>query len=194
MLFDLELERVGSNKIINLDVRIIAATNCHLQEKVNNGTFRIDLFYRINVLNLEIPSLKQRKSDIPTLIENIVSEFYEKYGVHHEFPNYIINELCDYDWPGNVRELRNVIIRAMVLSKEDIVKSECITKDILNTNINVVKKDNSKSLKTSVNEIEKKFIMSALAKNDFNKSKTAQDLGIPRMTLYRKLKEFTKES
>ena len=194
LLEEKELERVGSNKIVDLDVRIIAATNCHLQEKVNNGTFRTDLFYRINVLDLEIPSLKQRKSDIPTLIENFVSKFNKKHGVHREFPDYIIKELCVYDWPGNVRELKNVIVRTMVLSKGDIVKAECITKHILDTNMNAIIKNNPKSLKTSISEIEKNIIINMLTNNNFNKSKTAQALGMPRMTLYRKLKEITKDA
>lgn len=191
VLEDNKLERVGSNKIINLDVRVIAATNCHLQERVNNGTFRLDLFYRLNVLDLEIPPLKQRKSDIPILVENFVSKFSEKYGVYHEFPDNIIKKLYVYDWPGNIRELKNVIQKAMVLSKDSIIKSEFIPNYILNINKDVPK-INLNSLKNSVSETEKKVIMNMLTKNNFNKSKTAQILGIPRMTLYRKLKEINK--
>lgn len=191
ILQEKELERVGSNKIINLDLRIIAATNCNLQEKIDNGSFRIDLFYRINVLNLEIPSLKQRKSDIPILIKNIASEFYIKYGIRREFPDYIIKELCIYDWPGNVRELKNVIVRAMVLSKDYIVKAESITNHILKTNTDLIIDSKPTSLKSTVSEIENEVIMKMLTKNNFNKSKTARALGIPRMTLYRKLKQIT---
>ena len=189
VLQEKEVERIGSNKIINLDVRTIAATNCDLQNKVNKGTFRADLFYRLNVLPLEIPPLRERPSDIPILIENIVDKFYEKYRIYRKFPDAVIEALCTYDWPGNVRQLNNIIARMLVMSKDNIIKIETIPKNIFNKDM-VLVKNNSNSLKSSVLETEKKIILDMLAKNNFNKSKTAEALGIPRMTLYRKLKQI----
>lgn len=193
VLQEKEVERVGSNKVINLDVRVLAATNCNIQNKVNEGTFRADLFYRLNVLPLEIPPLRERTSDIPILIKDIVNKFYEKYRIYHKFPDAVIDALCLYGWPGNARQLKNIIERMMVLCKDDIIKMENIPKNIFNKDT-VVMKDTSNSLKSSVSETEKKIILDMLAKNNYNKSKTAKALGIQRMTLYRKLKQIMKPS
>lgn len=198
ILQEKEIERVGSNKIINLDIRVIAATNCDLQEKVNAGTFRKDLFYRLNVLNLEIPPLRERPSDISLLIDNFINNFYKKYGIYGKFTEDAIKTLCLYKWPGNVRELKNVVERMLVVSKEHSIKVDSIPKNILNSSHEIVdinmhqliKTKSFSSLKNSVFKTEKELIINTLIKNNFNKSKTAEVLGIPRMTLYRKLKEI----
>ncbi|WP_162920265.1 sigma-54 interaction domain-containing protein [Clostridium fermenticellae] len=198
VLQEKEIERVGGNKIINLDIRVIAATNCDLQEKVNSGTFRKDLFYRLNVLNLEIPPLRERPSDISLLIDNFINNFYKKYGICGEFTEDVLKTLCLYKWPGNVRELRNIVERMLVISKEHSIKVDSIPENILNSskesmdaNIKqLIKTKTFSPLKSSVFKTEKELIINTLIENNFNKSKTAEILGIPRMTLYRKLKEI----
>jgi len=97
-----EIEKVGSNKIIDIDVRVIAATNCNLEAKVKEGKFRSDLYYRLNVLNLAIPSLRDRKEDIPMLIEHFITSMYKEYGIFKKFPDKIIDIFKEYTWPGNV--------------------------------------------------------------------------------------------
>lgn len=190
-----EIERIGSNKIINIDVRVIAATNCNLIEKVKKGEFRSDLFYRLNVLNLEVPPLRKRKADIPVLMKSIADRFHEKYGILKKFPEEVINILSFYDWPGNVRELNNIAERMMVICENEVISIDNIPDYITKANKNhknsFDKTENKViTLKNSISEIETKIIKETLILNNFNKSKTAKALGIPRMTLYRKLKEI----
>jgi len=189
ILQEKEMERVGSNKLINLDLRVIAATNSDLKEMILQGTFRSDLYYRLNVLPIEIPPLRERPSDIPVLVKSISEEFRKEYGIKRNFPSQVIKTLCSYRWPGNVRELKNVVERMMVISQEENVGMESLPKDILRVHEDEEKTEMG-TLKKSVSETERAIIMDALIQNNFNKSKTAKALGIPRMTLYRKLKEI----
>ncbi|CAB1239561.1 sigma-54 interaction domain-containing protein [Clostridium sp. MT-14] len=187
-----EVERIGSNKIINIDVRVIAATNCDLKKKVLQGTFRKDLFYRLNFLNLEIPPLRERKGDIDILVESIQNRFYQKYNIKKYFPDNILKVLSSYDWPGNIRELTNILGRIMVTSKNKVITMDDLPEFLLEDNHQNDLNENNKDklLKNSIHETESKLIMNTLIKNNFNKSKTAETLGIPRMTLYRKLKKL----
>lgn len=189
VLQEKEIERIGGNVIINLDLRIIAATNSNLKEKVIEGTFRSDLYYRLNVLAVEIPPLRERPLDIPVLVKNISEDFYKEYGILREFPRPFLEALSLYSWPGNVRELKNVLERVMVVSKEKVVSIKNIPKEIINKNSDK-ESCKPKKLKDSILETEKKLIIDILIQNNFNKSKTAEALGIPRMTLYRKLKQI----
>lgn len=193
ILQEKELERVGSNKIINLNLRVIAATNADLKKKVLTNTFRNDLFYRLNSLAIEIPPLRERPSDIPILVKSISDKFHKEYGIIKEISKPVLEALSLYNWPGNVRELVNVINRMMVLSKEFTIGIECLPKEIITISLDKKASDATPRtglLKSSVSETEKNIIMEILMKNNFNKSKTAKALGIPRMSLYRKLKEI----
>ncbi|PRR84995.1 sigma-54 interaction domain-containing protein [Clostridium luticellarii] len=187
-----EIERIGSNKILNIDVRVIAATNCNLKEKVLQGTFRTDLFYRLNFLNLEIPPLRDRKGDITVLVKSIQNKFYKKYNIKKYFPDNILKVLYFYDWPGNIRELTNIIGRIMVTSKGEVITKDDLPEFLLKNygQSNTNETTQNKPLKNSIYKTESKIIMDTLIKNNFNKSKTAETLGIPRMTLYRKLKKL----
>lgn len=187
-----EIERIGSNKILTIDVRVIAATNCNLKEKVLQGTFREDLFYRLNFLNLEIPPLRTRKGDIAVLVKSIQNNFYRKYNIKRFFPDDILKALYSYDWPGNIRELTNILGRIMVTSKNEIITMDDLPDFILKNchSEDLNKNIHDKLLKDSIYKTESKLIMDTLIKNNFNKSKTAKTLGIPRMTLYRKLKKL----
>lgn len=179
-----EVTPVGSDKAIKVDVRLICATNMTLKELVDEGAFRADLFYRINTLQLELPPLRQRTSDIPLLLAHFIDINARKY----QLPEKTITEqaltlLCQYSWPGNVRELAHAVERALILSDNEQLTEEDF---ILN--------DNSRA-KTEIFEncnlarIEKLAIHQAIEKHQGNISHAAQELGITRASLYRRLKK-----
>lgn len=191
-----QIEKIGSSKSIDIDVRIIAATNYDLLKKVEEKKFRADLYYRLNVLNLNIPSLRERPEDIPLLIEHFRSSFHQKNGIYKGFSKEVISTLSNYSWPGNVRELKNIVYRLMVIATGEEVTKASIPVNILeNSYKSMANSYNTSELlseKGSLNnilkEIELKIIEDTLNICDNNKSKAAELLGIKRMTLYRKLK------
>lgn len=121
VLQDHEVTRVGGQKSKKVDVRIVAATNQNLEEMIEEGTFRSDLYYRLNVVSINIPPLRERKDDIPKLAEKTLENLNQKYGVHKVMSPHFIRHLLRGDWPGNVRELRNFIEKQFVLSDETIL-------------------------------------------------------------------------
>lgn len=185
--------------MINTDVRIIAATNCNLEEKVAKKEFRADLYYRLNVLNLHVPTLKERSADIPILIDHFITSFYQRCGIIKTFPQEIIDILVQYAWPGNIRELRNIVERLAVVSPGEEISKEALPNYILETSYKSTAKlyTSSLTLKSSLNnileEVETQIITDTLKSCNFNKSQAADLLGIPRMTLYRKLKKIELE-
>ncbi len=192
-----QIEKIGSNRFVSTDVRIIAATNSNLEEKVANKEFRADLFYRLNVLNLNVPPLRERAADIPLLIQHFTTSFYQRCGILKVFPQEIIDILAEYHWPGNVRELRNIVERLAVISTGDVVSKDVLPSYILEHSYKNAAKLYSSSLpanKSTLNnileELEIKIIKDTLKACGYNKSQTADTLGIPRMTLYRKLKKM----
>lgn len=197
VLQEKEIEKIGSNEIVQLDIRVIAATNYSLEDKVKENKFRQDLLYRLNVLNLNVPSLKDRRDDIPLLINHFITLMYQNFEIYKKFPDNIIEILKKYSWPGNVRELKNIVERIAVNANENIVKESDIPEYILeeiNKNSSISNDNNCKlkegSLKNTLLEIEKRIIRDTLLKCNNNKAETARVLGIPRMTLYRKLKDI----
>ncbi|KOA19937.1 transcriptional regulatory protein ZraR [Clostridium homopropionicum DSM 5847] len=194
-----QIEKIGSNKMINTDVRIIAATNCNLEEKVAKKEFRADLYYRLNVLNLHVPTLKERSADIAILIDHFITSFYQRCGIIKTFPQEIIDILVQYDWPGNIRELRNIVERLAVVSPGEEISKDALPNYILETSYKSTAKlyTSSLTLKSSLNnileEVETQIIKDTLRSCNFNKSQAADILGIPRMTLYRKLKKIESE-
>lgn len=191
-----QIEKIGSNKSLDINVRVIAATNHDLLKKVEEKRFRADLYYRLNVLNLNIPSLRERPEDIPLLIDHFKSCLYQKNSIKKTFSREAISILSTYNWPGNIRELKNIVYRSMVIAVEEEVTKSSIPKDILESNLkNIVNSYDTSDLlskKGSLNnilkDIELKIIEDTLEICDDNKSKAAEMLGIKRMTLYRKLK------
>jgi len=189
-----EIERVGSSKTIKVDVRIIAATNRDLQKDVSSGRFREDLFYRLNVVTLRVPSLRERLNDIPLLTQH----FLKKYAAKNRkavkaFTPLAMDMFLKYDWPGNVRELENAVERAVILLPGDYITEKelplNITQsyprdDLFRDNSTLVHED------LSLEEIEKSAILATLEATAGNKSETARKLGINRRTLYMKLKKF----
>lgn len=191
-----QIEKIGSSRSIDIDVRIIAATNYDLLKKVEEKKFRADLYYRLNVLNLNIPSLRERPEDIPLLIEHFRSSFHQKNGIYKGFSKEVISTLSNYSWPGNVRELKNIVYRLMVIATGEEVTKASIPVNILENSYKSMANSYSTSellsekgsLNNILKEIELKIIEDTLNICDNNKSKAAELLGIKRMTLYRKLK------
>ena len=191
VLQEQEFEPVGGTKTVKVDTRIIAATNKKLEAYIEEGLFREDLYYRLNVVQVEVPSLKKRHQDISILTDHFLKKYAEK---NHRLLKGIDPEALDmlmrYAWPGNVRELENVIERAVILTR-----SEYITLNELPHTINSNKPgggDDSSMLPIGkpLKEIEKEVIISNLEENDGNRTKTAEMLGISRRTLQLKLKEY----
>ncbi len=182
-----EFRRVGGNSILKVDVRIISATNKDLNEEVRKGNFREDLLYRLNVVTIRLPALRERKEDIPLFVEYFLKR--KTRGKKKISPE-ALKILMDYDWPGNIRELENVVERAAILARDDIIKPEDLAlKPELKEDYyaKLVKKPvNSLSLA----ELEKIHIENVLKTNNWNKSKTAEILGISLKTLYLKLKRY----
>ncbi|MDD5084756.1 MAG: sigma-54 dependent transcriptional regulator [Candidatus Omnitrophica bacterium] len=185
-----EFERVGGTKTIKADVRIISATNKVLQEEVKKGNFREDLFYRLNVITLEVPPLRERKEDIPLLV-NYYKDFFAETN-RKEIRSVEVSAmeaLKNYGWPGNIRELKNVIERIVVLSQGDIIRIGEIPSDIRGGGVGG-EREGTELKATNLREAEKELIQKKLIECKGNKSKAAETLGISRRTLYRKIEEY----
>lgn len=196
VLQDQRFEKVGGTRTIHTDVRIIAATNKNLTAAINNNTFREDLYYRLNVVSIKAPSLKQRRSDIPLLINHFLKKF-QKSGRETAltFDPETMNCLMEYDWPGNVRELENVIKRVTVLCENSVIGIEDLPEHIIPEEPSLLKHeslssaDSISSLDSAVKDFERKLILDALDKCDGVKSKAAKLLNIKRTTLVEKMKK-----
>ena len=188
VLEEKRFERVGGEETVEVDVRLIAATNRDLKEAITRGTFREDLYYRLNVVNIHIPPLRERKEDIPLLVAAFLREFSQENGKSLEGIDAKARlALYNYPWPGNVRQLRNSIESAVVLAK-----GSTITLDDLPPNIRGETGGDLLRLPVgaSLADVEKEVIRSTLAREGGNKSRTAEILGIGRKTLHRKIEEY----
>ena len=187
VLQERQFERVGSNRAIQTDVRIIAATNRDLPAAIAAGTFRADLFYRLNVFPIEMPSLRERKEDIPMLIEHFVKRFAERMGKQIRKIDKKTLELCqNYAWPGNIRELQNLVERSVILLSGDTFWID----EAWLSNQQPTLRDLSSSLTGTLENQEKKIIEEALAESNgkvAGPTGAAARLGIPRSTLDRKI-------
>jgi DNA-binding NtrC family response regulator len=184
-----EVIRVGSTEPIKVDVRIIAATNADLAECVKSGKFREDLFYRLSVVPIQIPPLRDRKEDIHDLLEHFILKYNKKARKNiRKISPAAKKTLLEYEWPGNIRELENTIERAVVLAESDQIDLENLMYHGIGTNLAVLRlpRDGFKSLE----EIEMEYIKIVLQAHHGNRSKTAQVLGIDRKTLLSKIKKF----
>jgi PAS domain S-box-containing protein len=179
-------EPLGSTKTEHSEARIIAATNQNLFELVKLGKFREDLFYRINVIRIDLPSLQQRKEDIPLLINHFIDKFNllqmkKIEGVSAK----VLSILMAYNWPGNIRELENVIERAFILRRGGLIKTCNLSDEIVGCNVST---DKSIDMAAVKRVSEKQAILYALKYNNFNRTATAKELNIHKTTLYRKIK------
>ena len=194
-LQDGEIRPVGGNKPIYVDTRIIAATNENLEKAVESGRFRKDLFYRINVIRVHLPSLRERREDIPLLIDYFLKKFSDKLEkANKTFSKEAMHVLANYDWPGNIRELQNVVERVVALSKNEIIGVDELplpVEDLTALNKKPFEQEKKKSfIVTTLAEQEKNAIIDALNKYGGNQTKVAQILGISTTTLWRKTKKY----
>lgn len=179
-----EFRRVGGNRQIRVDVRVLAATNRNLEEEVKKGRFREDLFYRLNVVTLSLPPLRERKEDIPILVDYFLRTQGMEGGWGKAISADALGSLKNYDWPGNIRELANVLERALILSTGNTITLKDLPLTILGKSSTL-----PQSVSTLV-EIEKNLIEKTLQELNGNKTKTAKTLGISLRNLYRKLEKY----
>lgn len=183
VLQERQFERLGGSKTINVDVRIIAATNRNLEEEVKKGSFREDLYYRLNVIPITLPPLRERKEDIPFLIDFFLKKYKSIFSRDVHFSKDAIDALTKYDYPGNIRELENITERCVTLSS-----SSTIQKDDLPPFIFKIKDDRGQlSLADVAAEAEREYIIRILKTTKGNKTKAAEMLGISRKTLWEKM-------
>lgn len=193
VLQDREFEPVGGNTTYKVDVRLVLATNCDLEEAVARGEFREDLYYRINVITLTQPPLRERIGDIPLLVDHYLRVFTEQTGRKiHEIDDMVIQAMQQYSWPGNVRELVNVIERAVVLSRDGRLTTADLPEKLFThqEHRKVEASLSGASLKAALTQPERQLIIQALETNGWNRQKTAKALGINRTTLYKKMRRY----
>lgn len=193
--------RVGGKQEVEVDVSLISATNKILMDQVKSGSFREDLFYRLNVIELYVPPLRHRKEDIPLLVEYYKNDYTQRYDIGDiEFTDDCIEIFMSYDWPGNVRELKNVVERCVVLTEGGTVDLDAIPPRIhRGESIYPVSRSGPDknvieiSIGTSLEEIERKVIDHTLYSVDNNKTEAAKILGFSRKTLHNKLDKYEKQ-
>lgn len=203
-----EFERVGGEKTIAVDVRIIAATNRDLQQEIADGRFREDLYYRLNVVRVELPPLRERREELPRLIAQFLQEFsvpaVTASSKTKRFSAVVWRALLNYDWPGNIRELRNCVESAVILSDGDTIEADHLPDAIARSMATTTQAENRTVATTdavtddniripttaSLAEAERIIVARALANANGNKSKAAEQLGIQRVTLYEKIRKY----
>ncbi len=179
--------------MIKVDVRVIAATNKNLIQAIESGRFREDLYYRLNVVTLNVPLLRERNEDIPLLAQHFLATFAEKNRKQIKgFTPQAMDQLLKYDWPGNVRELMNAVERAVVLSRSEYLDEQdlpLVIKDALSVEEKSPSRD-AVPADLPLEDVEKATILKTLESTDGNKSEAARRLGITRKTLHKKLKKY----
>ena len=197
ILQEQKFERVGGNKTISVNVRVLAATNKNLEEEIDKGTFRADLFWRLNVVPITVPFLRDRLEDIPLLVEDLMDGLIEKGLKRKTFSEEALREMQNHTWPGNVRELRNFVERLAIMCPEEIITASHISTFIV--------KDNNRSplsekqtltpyqtndFKEARKRFEREYLQFKLTENDGNISRTAEQVGLERSHLHKKLKSL----
>jgi transcriptional regulator with PAS, ATPase and Fis domain len=192
-----EIFRVGGNSPISIDVRIIAATNKDLAQAVKEEKFRLDLFYRLNIINVSIPPLRERKEDIEDLVTHFIRKYRLAFKKEVDFvPRPVIDKLSEHHWPGNVRELENVIQRAVLMAKSNIITEQEIFFDTplqseeKGQQFSVPTQHKGAPLKTILAEVEKEIISESLRKHHGNVAESAKELKVGKTAFYDKLKRF----
>ncbi len=192
VLQEQKFERVGSTRTIQTDIRIIAATNQDLISAANNGTFREDLYYRLNVIPIEVPPLRERRSDIPLLVDFFLKKFNEEKQKQKGFAPETMDVLIQYDWPGNVRELENLVERVVILTNSDEIGLDDLPESV-REDVRAIESAETTIPKhgfdNAVEEYEKKLILKALDETNWVKAKAAKLLNMNRTTLIEKIKK-----
>jgi transcriptional regulator with PAS, ATPase and Fis domain len=186
-----EFLRVGGSEPVKVDVRVIAATNRNLAEEVEEGKFREDLYYRLNVVKIVIPPLRARASDIPLLIERFLSEFCREHGKPlRRLDKRVLNRLTQFPWPGNVRQLRNVIENLVLFSQNEEIGPEDLPQELLDAPAETI----TVRVGEPLDQVERRLIEHTLISAGGNRTRAAELLGISRRTLLRKIKELGLEA
>ena len=190
VLQEKEFERVGDSTPIKVDIRVIASTNSNLKEKVRKGEFREDLYYRLKVVEVNLPPLRKRREDIPLLMEHFGNLFNQRFSKNiQRLANEVQKVFMNYSWPGNIRELEHALEHAYLLCRDDTITLEDLPEELKDYS-----KRSSFSITEENNSESSEIILQALKKTDWNKAKAARLLRISRQTLYRKIQEFKLEN
>lgn len=188
--------RVGGKKYIPVDVRILSATNKNLEEQVQQGNFRLDLFYRLNIFTITVPPLRERRDDIPMLVDHFIKKYNRQLKIKVENVSLAAMDLLtDFNWPGNIRDLENAVQSAMILAREGILQIEHLPLRIrgfadVDNSITEPKSGLDRTLKDLNTRVEKQLIKEALQKFSYNRTETASFLKISRKTLFNKMKMY----
>jgi len=192
VLQEQRFQRVGGNRYIQVDVRVIAATNKNLEEEIRAGRFREDLYHRLNVIPIDVPPLRERLEDIPLLVEEFVEEFAKLRGYpRRKFSPEVMKAFEEYSWPGNVRELKNVVERLLILARSDVVKLQDLKPPVWFGPKERAKTPSfPQTLKEAREAFEKAFIQEKLEEFGWNISRTAEAIGLDRSHLHKKMREL----
>jgi DNA-binding NtrC family response regulator len=190
ILEEQEVRRIGSNQVIQVDVRIIAASNRNLAARVEEGKFRQDLYYRLRVIEIDLPPLRQRLEDIPLLVEHFLKKFGSERGRDFSISPYALSALMAYEWPGNVRELENALESAVALTRTGFITPEFLPTKVCADAGEDAPLESFYAKLPSLAEMEKRYLAHVLKVTSGNKVRTASILGIDRSTLYRKIEEY----
>ncbi|HVF90182.1 MAG TPA: sigma-54 dependent transcriptional regulator [Blastocatellia bacterium] len=183
------VRRVGGRENIPIDIRLVSASNQDLEDAVKRGEFRQDLFYRLNVVPVRLPDLKDRREDIPLLVHHFLQKFSQQHGEPaRRFSSEAMRALMTHTWPGNVRELENAVEHALTMGSEDILGPEDLPASVTTPERDIVEEATLDNV--SLEEVERRYILRILEKMDGHQIKTAQFLGIDRRTLYRRLRQY----
>jgi len=185
-----EIEKLGGTKTTKIDVRVIAATRQNLQEMIKNGTFREDLYYRLNVVNIEVNPLRERKDDVVLFANYFLDKLNLKYKSLITISDEALNCLNNYNWPGNIRELENVIKSAYASCENMTIQLNDLPSKMISYNAGTKENFSNKKLKNLVNNYEALLIKDSLKRNDRNIQDTAEELGIHRSLLYKKIEKY----
>jgi len=186
VLQEREVERLGTNKKLKVNFRLICSTNRDLRQEVAAGRFREDLFYRINVVQIDVPPLRERKADIPLLATNFLNAYALRENKPLSFGDGVMERLMNYSWPGNIRQLKNIIERAVVLARKDRITVNELTEELIGHHGNAAAEG---AAVRSLRSLEQQAITEALQTCNGNISQAAKQLGISRKTVYKKLRE-----
>ena len=198
ILQEQKFERVGGHKTISVNVRVLAATNKNLEEEIQNGTFRADLFWRLNVVPIRVPCLNERLDDIPLLVEDLMDDMKAKGLKKKSFSESAYRELMNHSWPGNVRELRNFVERLVIMCQEEVISDLHVRMFLTQPastrapvfNTAVLTPYQANDFKEAKKRFEREFLHQKLTENEGNISKTAEHIGLERSHLHRKLKSL----
>ena len=194
VLQEKELLPVGGTNVVQINSRVLAATNRDLEAEVGRGTFRADLYYRLNVIPLNVPALRERRDDIPLLTVHFLEQLSKKRGLSPKrIDGPAMDALCDYAWPGNVRELENVLERSVLLEDRDVISLESLPEKVLGQEKGGAKSFFDGKPRATLEDLEKEYLKQVLQSTGWQKKKASSILGINASTLYRKIQRYDLE-